>query len=104
MLCIKGIQNRLAKMNTPKPTIGPLMSQKLSQNNLKMDQGPGPNLTMVHNVHLEMPRPPKSQKSKKSAKASLFGNLFGERPQPKIINKARDLLRYGLDTSLNLIS
>merc|ERR1739838_314329 len=28
------------------------------------------------------------QKSKKSAKASLFGNLFGERPQPKIINKA----------------
>ena len=71
-------------MHTPKPTILPA-----NQNNLKMDQGPGPNSTMVHNVHLEVPGPKKVQKPKKSTRATLFGNLFGERPQAKVmINKA----------------
>ena len=63
----------------------------ISAGNLKLDEGPGPSWAVVHNVDLDMPKPKKSQqynKPKKSTKSSLFGNLFGEKPQPKFINKA----------------
>ena len=52
-----------------------------------MDDGPGPNSALVHNVNLDLPRSTKKSRQKKSTRATLFGNLFGEKPQPKYINK-----------------